>query len=477
MRNLLTKLRYVPKHFAVVAALVLATVGTAAAFAWGPSRTTYTMENPADHPVFNSITNNPNYGDEREFVIVRDLTTGSSYGDSTNLVPGHEYQVQVYVHNNAHPDYNASGKGVAKDTTVRAVVPASVTGSDTVDGFVKASNATPTEVWDTAELKSTNKVDLEYVSGSAHLSTHAQQVDLPDTILTTGVKVGDKDLSGDWRGCLEYAGIVTFKFRVKDTTSSFTMSKQVRAHSTTSGGWVETYAAKPGETVDFLIRYQNTGNLVQENVTIKDTLPAGLSYVAGSTVLANGENHNGKSVADGVTAGGINIGNYTPQASAWVRFSAKVADKDKLSCGTNTLKNVASVITGAGTKTDDAIVTVDKTCEAPGKITVCDLKTWEVKEIAEKDFDSAKHSKNLADCKEQVCDLTTKQIITINKKDYDTAKYTRDMSRCAAAPTPDTLPSTGPGAVIGGLFGSSALGLGISSYVRSRAALRDALNR
>ncbi len=192
-------------------------------------------------------------------------------------------------------------------------------------------------------------------------------MNLPDSILSTGVKIGDKDMSGDWRGCLEYAGAVTFKFRVKTPpTNEFTMDKQVRKHSTTTGGWVETYAAKPGEVVDYIVRYKNTGTMTQENVHVKDTLPTGMTYVAGSTVVANSNYPNGQSVVDGVTAAGINIGAYTPGANAWVRFSAKAADNSSLEkCGPNVLKNVASVKTGAGTKTDDADVTVTKTCTTP----------------------------------------------------------------------------------------------------------------
>ncbi|MFZ2494775.1 MAG: isopeptide-forming domain-containing fimbrial protein [Candidatus Saccharimonadales bacterium] len=493
MKNLFSKLRYTPKRFAITAALMVASTTTALAFAWGPDRPTFTIENPAQYVTFNSITKNPNYGDEREFVIIRDLTTGSSYGDSTNLVPGHEYQVQVYIHNNAATRLNDSGVGVAKNTTVRAVLPTSVTGTDTVDSFIKASNAKPLEVWDTAELKSANKVDLEYVSGSAHLSTNYQQVDLPDTILSTGVKVGDKDLSGDWRGCLQYAGAVTFKFRVKQpATNSFTMDKQVRKHSTVSGGWVESYDAQPGEVVDYLIRYQNTGNTTQENVTVKDTLPAGMTYVSNSTVVANGNHPTGQTVADGITTTGINIGTYAPNASAWVRFSAKVAANDKLTaCGPNTLHNVATVETGAGNKSDSADVTVTKTCEEDKDIVVCRLsdKVYPVT-IKESAFDATKYSKNPEDCKVltekslKVCELSTKKSITINEKDFDAAKHSTNFADCKETPvtektpeTPATIASTGPETIVSGLFGSSALGLGISSFVRSRNALRSAMNR
>lgn len=547
MKNLLTKLRYVPKRFGMVAALMLASASVAVTFAWGPARDTFTMAHPADHVVFNSITDNPNYGDEREFVIVRDLTTGASYSDTANLVPGHEYKVQLYVHNNARTDLNASGKGVAKDTTVRVVVPASVTGSDTVDGFVKATNADPKEVWDTAELKSANKVDLEFVSGSAHLSTHAQQVSLPDSILTTGVKVGDKDLSGDWRGCLEYAGVVTFKFRVKQPpTNDFTMDKQVRKHSETTGGWVDNYKAEPNEVVDFIIRYKNTGEVVQKNVNVKDTLPTGMVYVAGSTVLANSNQPNGASVADGVVAGGINIGDYAPGANAWVRFKARVVTNVHLpECGHNTLKNVGFVKTDAGTKNDDATVTVTKVCDNPsavcksltantisrtefsfdgeatvengatvskytfvvknsagvvvktvnvnstalkansGKVTLTDVGVYTVQlsvttSVGVKDGPNCKTTvevkPEVEDKDISVCRLSDKKMIQIKESVYNQnpSLYSKNPSDCDA---PKELPSTGPGTIVGGLFGSSALGLGISSYVRSRGAVRSLLNR
>ncbi len=477
--------RYVPKHFAAVLAILGAAVTVSASFAWGPERPTYTMAHPADHVTFNSITDNPNYGDEREFVTIQDVTAGTGLKSTATLTPGHEYLVQVYVHNNAGSSLNASGKGVAKDVTVRAALPASVNGSETVDGFVVAGNAAPKTVYDSASLKSTGKVDLEFVGGSAMLHTNRQQTKLSDKVITTGVKVGDKDLSGSWRGCLDFAGAVTFKIKVKaQPTSTFEMTKQVRKHSATTGGWVESYAAKPGETVDFVVTYKNTGNITQENVVIKDTLPAGLSYVNGSTVLANGSNPTGKPISDNVTKGGVNIGAYAPGVSAWVRFSAKVADNAGLTtCGANTIHNVASVVTGAGTKTDGADVTVNKTCDQPRMIKVCVLADKAIREIKESDFDSKKHSRNLADCQVKpgqvkVCDEDSGNIITVDeskKDDYLPVDDDACKDEEVKGETPKELASTGPEAVISGLLGSSALGYGAYTYAQSRRALAGKL--
>jgi|JI10StandDraft_1071094.scaffolds.fasta_scaffold105337_2 uncharacterized repeat protein (TIGR01451 family) len=494
MKNLLTKLRYVPKRFALVAALVVASSTAVLSFAWGPDRPTFTMESPASYVTFNSITNNPMYGDEREFTMIKDLTTGAAIGDETTLVAGHEYQVQVYIHNDASETLNESGVGVAKDTTLRATIPATVNGEAKLYGLVNASNAVPKEVYDSVALKSAGEVSLEYVSGSAKLVTQFQNVALGDELATTGVKVGDQDLSGNWRGCVNQSGVVTFKIRVKDQgVADFTMSKQVRKQSTTSGGWVENYVAQPGETVDYLIQYRNTGNTSQANVMVKDTLPAGMTYVTGSTVLANGSQPDGAAAADTVTTTGLNIGTYAPNASAWVRFSAKVPANDKLTaCGPNTLHNVATVETSAGNKSDSADVTVTKTCVEDKDIKVCDLTSKQEITIKESAFDATKHSKDLDDCKVltekflKVCELATKKSITINEKDFDATKHSTNFADCKETPvtetpktpeTPGTIASTGPETLLSGLFGSSALGLGISSFVRSRTALRSAMNR
>ena len=40
------------------AVTVIAATSALVAFAWGPSRTTYTMAKPADHITFNSIVDN-----------------------------------------------------------------------------------------------------------------------------------------------------------------------------------------------------------------------------------------------------------------------------------------------------------------------------------------------------------------------------------------------------------------------------------
>ena len=75
----------------VVALGVVVLATSAGALAWGPERPTYTIEKPADHVTFNSITNNPAYGDERNFVRIKEAgAPASAYSDDTKVEPAND---------------------------------------------------------------------------------------------------------------------------------------------------------------------------------------------------------------------------------------------------------------------------------------------------------------------------------------------------------------------------------------------------
>jgi LPXTG-motif cell wall-anchored protein len=78
--------------------------------------------------------------------------------------------------------------------------------------------------------------------------------------------------------------------------------------------------------------------------------------------LKNITNPNGKSVVDGLTTTGINIGDYTPGSNAYVKFSAKVDGESALLCGPTNLVNKATVQVGTDTKEATATATVNKEC-------------------------------------------------------------------------------------------------------------------
>jgi len=341
----------------------------AAVLAWGPSRPTFTYEHPAPYVTFNSITNNPKVGDERNFVRVREAGVGN-YTENATLQAGKSYEVMVYYHNNASSGLNASGAGIAKDVLLRMQMSASVAanGKTDVAGFITSSNAKPKEVYDTATLNnpSNGQMNLSFVAGSAKVTSNGavNGATLPDSVFTTGTKLGYDSLNGTLKGCNEFAGYVIFK--IKANQPNFTVSKQVQKDGET--GWKESVDAKPGDKVNYLVTYKNTGSTTQKNVVLKDTLPKGMSYVSGTTYVANATNPNGLLLgasSDKVTTTGINIGNYAPGAAAYIKYTAKVASNDNLPlCGPNKLVNKAMIETDNGGKSDTATVNVPKECKA-----------------------------------------------------------------------------------------------------------------
>lgn len=486
--SLLTKLRYVPKRFGVIAALAVAVTGTALTFAWGPDRPTFTVEQPAPYVTFNSITNNPVDGDERNFVRIKDAS-GNNWTDDIVIQPGKEYKVRMVVHNNAGENLNLK----ALNTTVKAAVPDTTGKEATITGFVGADNAQPKQVWDEVKLTSDKNFNLVYVAGSAKIWNQGYAKNgaaLPDSIVTSnGTKIG-YETAGDGiiPGCFQFLSYVEFTVKPQvQQTADFTLVKDVRKTGTTAYG--QTASVKAGDTVDYRLSFKNTGEATLNNVMIKDALPTGMTYVSGTAKLQNANHQfpNTLALSSSLFAGGVNIGHYTKDANAFVTFQAKVNSNSQLpTCGLNTLKNVATAETDAGSVSDDAIVTVDKTCTTPPKeIQVCRLSDKKIVTIKESEFTTSKYSKDFNDCKTtqvpgkiQVCELATKKVITINETAFDAAKHSKDLNACKeevtppVTETPQVIAATGPEAILGGLIGSSALGLSISSYIRSRRALR-----
>lgn len=382
IKNIRSYLSYAPKKmitaFVMIAsALIIPSV----AFAWGPSRDTFTTAKPADYVTFNSIVDNPVQGDERNFMQVKASdAANSTYSDTIALTAGKKYTIFMYYHNNAASNLKLTATGSYAKAQIPAVVNKGVSNVKAV-GYIGAENAKPNQVWDDVAFNNTSTGDiaLRYVSGSARIYNNGKTNGnlLSDTIITSGAALGYDSLDGKLPGSGQYAGYLTFEILADQP--NFTVSQQVRIKG--SNTWSESVNAKAGDQLEFQIEYKNTGTTSQSNVVLKNSLPTGLIYVKGSTYLKNASNPNTKSVSDNlVSSTGINIGDYTAGSNAFIKYEVTVASDIK--CGANTITNNVDALTNNGSKSDSATVITNKTCDGGNNTNdttkkVDDLKTIE----------------------------------------------------------------------------------------------------
>ena len=364
----------------VVAAATITATSAISAFAWGPDRPTYTLADPAGHITFNSITdNNVEVGDERYFVSASHYSgngANNKWTDNTIVEDGKEYVVRMYVHNNAASNL----KLVAENVRAVVVLPTTAGSSVTVDGKIYSTNANPSVVWDQTTFKSANGEHffLSYVEGTAEYYNTKNGVgrtfslDTPnyDLFTSTGVKLGYDQMDGKIPGCNEYSGYVTFHVKA-NFEESLELNKEVRLDGTKE--WSEYIKVKSGDVVNYRIGVKNISNEKILNLVVRDLLPNGLTYINGTTKVYNTTSPNGVVIDDDIiTEKGINIGDYNPGGNAWIYFSAKVNDVEKLECGDTTLRNVVEANGGTGLYRDTADVGVSRECkETPPPVKEC----------------------------------------------------------------------------------------------------------
>lgn len=253
MKNISTYMPYLPKSWLSLAVALLLTgvisVGGVMA-AFGPDRPTkeYLGSGTSgfDHVTFNSFTNAPNIGDERDFLRGK-VDGGTDLLDPiSGLDNGDHVKVYMYVHNGADPSLNESGDGIAQDLTARVQIPSGMNTTQDLVGFISASNAQPQEIFDTLTINGSEAFEVNYVAGSAQWTTNAGTFDLSDEIVGSGVSLGDDNLDGTMPGCFEYAGWVTFEIEVKSDEK-----EQPEPIVSCDALTASSTAIKPGQTVDF----------------------------------------------------------------------------------------------------------------------------------------------------------------------------------------------------------------------------------
>ena len=329
--------------------LVMGVLSGASASAWGPERTTFTMEKPATYPTFNSITDNPTIGDERDFVRVGEINADvTNLKNEVKVVPGREYLVYIYFHNNASATFNTKEhnySGVARVARMSSAFSKVLTPENraAISATITADNSNPGSVWDEAYLTTdTEKVTLRYVAGSAKIYVDATRWKLNGSSVSTalfteaGTLLGLNDFNGVIPGCEEYHGVVTYVLKAEELSG--TLEKKVAVNG---GEYKEAVDVKPGDEVDFQLEIKNSGDQALTNVTIKDSLPDGLTLVPGSVKLFANDSTTPTDLSDNIIGTGYNLGTVGTGNTIYIRY--KVKAKTEVECGTTRLTNSAKL--------------------------------------------------------------------------------------------------------------------------------------
>ena len=285
-------------------------------------------------PVFDSFINTPSYGNEENFTQIAPAQANvspvnASYSNTAEANPGQEYWVRMLVHNdgnqnlNCLPQYDSStlndctqidlgSPSIATNTTAQiAIAPGTANGVD-IMGYISASNATPSTVWDSATLTNPNQAfSVSYVNGSASIynSAFPNGLSLPDSINSpSGTMIGYSQMNGILPGCFNYSAYIYTKVLV--SSPALKIQKLVRSNSNST--WSNSITTNAGSTVEWKITYQDTGTANDNNVTLRDTLPQGLTIVPGSIKWYDANNTGTVQNDTSLSSGGIDLGNYAP---------------------------------------------------------------------------------------------------------------------------------------------------------------------
>lgn len=330
---------------------------------WGPTRPTYTWKNPADHVTFNSMTDNPEIGNESNFVRVRKAGTHDPFVDNVTVEAGAEYEVSVYYHNNASAKLNEGDRrGIAENVRLymnKITDRLNPGEAALIKGTITSSNATPKAVWDTAYLNSKETVSLRYVPNSAKLTNSGS---LNGTILNDDALFGkdggtflgySKGYWGMIPGCNEFAGHVNF--RIKVDKAGFTGEKM--ASKENMNDYRTEITVAPGETIDFKLRYKNTGTTIQRGVSAYDLLGTGMTAIPGTTFLKTPRSAGFEK--ENLFKNGFNIGDYNASEEAFITYKVKFSEDEKIfPCGDTVTYN------------NSAIAVLDTTIHSKVKVTV-----------------------------------------------------------------------------------------------------------
>ena len=186
---------------------------------WGPARELFTLDESAPFATLNSITDNPNEGDERAFFGVKlaDDKQEGGFCSSRRVSDGDRVLLRFYVENSASDilvDESWKGVGLADGVVARIDPDETPSTLYRVRATISSTTSTPKEIYSSVELMSDYPIRLDYVAGSGMLYSNAHPAGIAVDVWRTGGPLGYEQLDGRVPPGYRYALIGTVEARV-----------------------------------------------------------------------------------------------------------------------------------------------------------------------------------------------------------------------------------------------------------------------
>lgn len=186
---------------------------------------------------------------------------------------------------------------------------------------------------------------LQYIPGSATWKRNTGTAQTPkyeEARISDNVVTGAQGaVIGNVQPGPNNGGTISVLARVVAPGVKATLQSQKKGQT---AQWSSNNVAAPGDTMRYMIGYQNSASSEQKSVLTRVALAPNAALVPGTTTITNASNPGGIAAgSDAVTAAGLVIGNYNPGANAFVGFDVTLPPADKLECGDNELRSTAVV--------------------------------------------------------------------------------------------------------------------------------------
>lgn len=188
------------------------------------------------------------------------------------------------------------------------------------------------------------------------------------TKIDPALQVGTYMLKNDENTVADNAALVSASATTTVTVtpnpvSDLKLLKEVANVTQGSTRWVKSNTASPLDRMQYRLTVYNQGTAPANNVSVKDTLPQYITYVAGSTKIFTTDPNSGQSLPDGITTTGVSVGsiqNGVPVGNRYIVFDVSI--DGSMPAGNTDLVNSSDVFEN-GVKKDSSTALTTVTSE------------------------------------------------------------------------------------------------------------------